>query len=137
MPTEKLTKIAAAKAAAEAAYATRKDDDAEGDVVEVPVSKNLSTVVSVRLSEGDLDIIETAASARGVKISTFLREAALATASGAGWVSVSTVTEQIQATEKTVVDLMEALRASVEAAKKTSATNSLDRESPGSYGHSA
>lgn len=130
----KKTTREAARDAAEAAFATRKESDAEGEVVEVAVSKNLSTVVSVRLSEDDLDVIEAAANTRGVKVSTFLREAALATAGDTGWVNARVVAEQIHATEKTVVDLMEALRASVEASKKSSATIPADQENPRSYG---
>jgi uncharacterized protein (DUF1778 family) len=137
MRTKKTTKNATARDAAEAAFATRNDADAEGDVVEVAVSRNLSTVVSVRLSEDDLDVIEAAASGRGVKVSTFLREAALAAAGDTGWVSARVVAEQIHATEKTVTDLMEALRASVEASKKTSATVPVEPENPRSYGYGA
>ena len=54
-------------------------DDTEGwEEVEAEVSPNLASVVSVRLRRSELTAIETAADAAGLKLSTFIRQAALA-----------------------------------------------------------
>jgi uncharacterized protein (DUF1778 family) len=57
----------------------RHRGDTEGwEEVEAEVSPNLANVVSVRLRRGELTAIEAAASAAGLKLSTFIRQAALA-----------------------------------------------------------
>lgn len=56
--------------AADDAYRHAADPD-DGDLVEVEASKNLTTVVSVRLSVEDLTLIEQAASRADVKLSAF------------------------------------------------------------------
>lgn len=76
--TRRKTGSELAEAAAEL-YANR--DDLAGETVELAPSRNLKTVVSVRLSEEDLAAVEAAAQARGVTLSKFIREAALAVAS--------------------------------------------------------
>jgi uncharacterized protein (DUF1778 family) len=69
-------------AAAEDLYASRDDEDLlSGEVVEVePRTGPVSTVVSVRLNDDDLRLLEDAAAQAGKKLSTFVREAALAAA---------------------------------------------------------
>ena len=64
-------------AAAAELYANKDSGDLLGAPVEVEPSKNLSTVVSVRLNAADLEVIEKAAAAAGVKLSAYLRQAAL------------------------------------------------------------
>lgn len=52
-------------------------DDTGWKQVEAEVSSNLATVVSVRLRRTELTAIENAAAAAGVKLSAFIRQAAL------------------------------------------------------------
>jgi hypothetical protein len=94
-------------AAAGQVYATRDDPDAEGDVVETTVSKNLSTVVSVRLTPADVAQIEAVARARGMKLSAFLRQAALLQSAAARDVDVTA------ALQATVADVQSRLAASL------------------------
>jgi uncharacterized protein (DUF1778 family) len=54
-------------------------DDAKGwEEVEAEISPNLASVVSVRLRRGELTAIENAAKAAGLRLSAFIRQAALA-----------------------------------------------------------
>lgn len=53
-------------------------DDAGWEQAEAEVSPNLAAVVSVRLRRSELSAIEDAAEAAGLKLSAFIRQAALA-----------------------------------------------------------
>ena len=88
-----------AHAAADDAYEHAADPD-DGDVVEVEASKNLTTVVSVRLSVEDLTLIEQAASRADVKLSAFLRNAALSVARDEEVISRSEAVAAVEAVEK-------------------------------------
>lgn len=59
------------------AMAQERDGVDIGDEVAVDVPRNLSAVVSVRLSAADMATIGEAADAAGLKLSAYLREAAL------------------------------------------------------------
>jgi uncharacterized protein (DUF1778 family) len=85
--------------AADDAYEHAVDPD-DGDVVEVEPSKNLTTVVSVRLSIEDLTLIEQAASRADVKLSAFLRNAALSVARDEEVISRSEAVAAVEAVEK-------------------------------------
>lgn len=102
--------------AADDAYA-HKDDPDDGDLVEIEPSENLSVVVSVRLSPSDVAVIESGARRAGVKLNAFLRRSALVAARDSGTVSIEEVAGSIRQAEAQVVDLMAALRASIEAAR--------------------
>jgi uncharacterized protein (DUF1778 family) len=56
----------------------RRDEIKEWDEVDAEISPNLGSVVSVRLRRSELSAIEVAANAAGMKLSTFIRQAALA-----------------------------------------------------------
>jgi uncharacterized protein (DUF1778 family) len=61
----------------------RQHKEFEGLVpVKARVSKNLGIVYSVRFTPEDLDVIEEAAKAQGMKLSEFIRKAALGAAAG-------------------------------------------------------
>jgi len=85
--------------AADDAYEHAADPD-DSDVVEVEASKNLTTVVSVRLSVEDLTLIEEAASRADVKLSAFLRNAALSVARDDEVISRSEAVAAVEAVEK-------------------------------------
>jgi uncharacterized protein (DUF1778 family) len=85
--------------AADDAYEHAVDPD-DADVVEVEASKNLTTVVSVRLSVEDLTLIEQAASRADVKLSAFLRNAALSVARDEEVISRSEAVAAVEAVEK-------------------------------------
>jgi uncharacterized protein (DUF1778 family) len=85
--------------AADDAYKHAADPD-DGDLVEVEASKNLTTVVSVRLSVEDLTLIEQAASRADVKLSAFLRSAALSVARDEEVISRSEAVAAVEAVEK-------------------------------------
>lgn len=53
------------------------DEQAWGPTVEAEISKNLTSVVSVRFNKGELAVIVAAAERNGVKPSTFIREVVL------------------------------------------------------------
>lgn len=59
----------------------RHRDDSGWEPVEAEVSPNLATVVSVRLRRSELTAIANAADAAGLKLSTFIRQAALSASS--------------------------------------------------------
>lgn len=59
----------------------RHRDEPGWEQVEAEVSPNLATVVSVRLRRGELTAIARAAEAAGLKLSTFIRQAALSASS--------------------------------------------------------
>jgi len=85
--------------AADDAYEHPLDPD-DGDVVEVEASKNLTTVVSVRLSIEDLTLIEQAASRADMKLSAFLRNAALSVARDEEVISRPEAVAAVEAVEK-------------------------------------
>lgn len=91
---------------ADDAYA-RAEDRADGDLVDMQVSKNLTTVVSVRLSAEDLGVLEQAARRAGVKLSVFLRSAALSVARDEEVISRSEAVAAVEMVEKA----LQALRA--------------------------
>ena len=62
---------------AEETYALRDNPDAWEDEAPPQVSPDVRSVVSVRLSRGELGPIERAAAAAGVPVSTYIRNAAL------------------------------------------------------------
>lgn len=90
--------------AADDAYEHAVDPD-DGDVVDVEASKNLTTVVSVRLSVEDLTLIEQAASRADVKLSAFLRNAALSVARDEEVISRSEAVAAVEAVEKALYAL--------------------------------
>lgn len=53
-------------------------DDAGWEPMDAEVSPNLASVVSVRLRRDELTAVERAAEAAGMKLSTYIRQAALA-----------------------------------------------------------
>lgn len=78
-----------------------KDERAalEADFEQLPVEKStssseVSTVVSVRLRGDELSVVEQAANAAGLPLSTFIRQAALG---AAGSLDVRAVSAQVEA----------------------------------------
>src|SRR4029453_3211561 len=69
-------------AAAEDLYVHR--DQAAGDEVPSEPATEIRSVVSVRFNRGELDGIAAAASAAGLPVSTYIRNAALAPPAGSG-----------------------------------------------------
>lgn len=66
-----------------AAWLDRHRDDLElvtDEVTDAEVSPGLSSVVSVRFPAGELESVERAAAAAGMRLSTYIRQAALAAA---------------------------------------------------------
>ncbi|MGH3679043.1 MAG: plasmid mobilization protein [Natronosporangium sp.] len=59
----------------------RHRDEPGWEQVEAEVSPNLATVVSVRLRRSELTAVANAAEAAGLKLSTFIRQAALSASS--------------------------------------------------------
>jgi uncharacterized protein (DUF1778 family) len=104
-----------ATAAAEL-YAAKDEADNEEGFVDLAPARHLSTVVSVRLSEHDVDVIERAAAEAGIKLSSFLRQAALAAATDRGRVSREEVTRTVTRVHSQILATLEELRASVDRA---------------------
>lgn len=71
----------------------------------VLVSKNLTTVVSVRLSDEDLATIEQAAQRADVKLSAFVRSAALSVARDEEVISRSEAVAAVEAVERALQTL--------------------------------
>ena len=84
-------------------YETRGERAAlEADFEQTPAERNnpkgdVSTVISVRLREDELSIVEQAASAANLPLSTFIRHAALG---AAGTLDVRAVTARVEAIQK-------------------------------------
>jgi uncharacterized protein (DUF1778 family) len=81
-------------------------DDEGWQPVEAAVSPNLDSVVSVRLRRGELTAIEDAAKAAGLKLSTFIRQAALA---ASGVVDLDAARRDLDRLRRQVDDLAEHL----------------------------
>lgn len=83
-------------------YETRDERAAlEADLEQLPVDESssageVSTVVSVRLRGDELSAVEQAATAAGLPLSTFIRQAALGAASSVDVRAVSAQVEAIQ-----------------------------------------
>lgn len=90
--------------AADDAYA-HADDPTDGDLVEVRASQNLTTVVSVRLSVDDLALIDQAAQRADMKLSAFLRSAALSVARDEEVISRSEAVAAVEAVENALQTL--------------------------------
>lgn len=81
-------------------------DDEGWEPVEAQISPNLDSVVSVRLRRGELTAIEDAAKAAGLKLSTFIRQAALA---ASGMVDLDAARRDLDRLRRQVDDLAEHL----------------------------
>lgn len=90
--------------AADEAY-LHAGDPADGEVLVREVSKNLAAVVSVRLSVDDLALLEQAAQRADMKLSAFLRAAALAVARDEDVISRATAVAAVEAVEQALETL--------------------------------
>lgn len=84
----------------------RNRDHAGWEPVEADVSANLATVVSVRLRRSELSAIDDAARAAGLKLSTFIRQAAL---SASGVVDLDAARRDLTRLRRQVDELAEHL----------------------------
>ncbi len=94
----------------EAQYATwlyeHREELEAGEPVEVEVSLNLASVVSVRFKRGELDQIEAAAAVAGMPFTTYIREAALA---ASGLTDINRVRRDAKKLHKLADDMLAAL----------------------------
>ncbi|MBK5306842.1 MAG: hypothetical protein JJD92_09170 [Frankiaceae bacterium] len=104
-----------ARAAAEM-WAARNDPDLlTGEIVELEGSSSptSSVVVSVRLNSKELGEIERAADAAGMKLSTYVKHAALTTARDSSRISRAEVLKSIDAMGARLVKELDQLKKSV------------------------
>lgn len=92
--------------AAEEAYADRDGVD-DLEVVEFEVEAEVRSVVSVRFGRGELKRIEQAAAKAGMPVSTFIRNAALATSET---VDLDAAREALMASQRSLKEAIAALR---------------------------
>jgi hypothetical protein len=83
-------------ALAEQAYDERDDPDAWEDEEPPEVAPDIRSVVSVRFSRGELEPIERAASAAGVPVSTYIRNAAIGASATVDVVSARRAVEALR-----------------------------------------
>jgi uncharacterized protein (DUF1778 family) len=89
----------------------RQHKEFEGLVpVKAKVSKNLGIVYSVRFTPEDLDAIEEAAKAQGMKLSEFIRKAALGAAAGGDQVEAGEKAQALEEVREKVRELEKAVR---------------------------
>jgi uncharacterized protein (DUF1778 family) len=91
---------------AEEAYEQRDNPDAWDDEEAPEISPDVRSVVSVRFNKGELGPIERAAAAAGVPVSTYIRNAALSSASP---VDVVEARRSVQMIEEALADLNHSL----------------------------
>ncbi|MGI8647934.1 MAG: hypothetical protein DLM55_02130 [Acidimicrobiales bacterium] len=77
-----------------------------GEPVDIEVSPNLASVVSVRFKRGELSQIEAAATAAGMPFTTYIREAALA---ASGMTDINRVRRDAKKLHKITDDMLTAL----------------------------
>lgn len=100
----------------EAEYAdwlyTNREELETGELVEVEVSPNATSVVSVRFKRDELARIEQAANAAGMPFTTYIREAALVSS---GLTDISRVRRDAKKLSKLAEDMLIALGEKVTA----------------------
>lgn len=94
-------------------------DDDVWEPVDIDVSPNLTVVVSVRFSEGELSTVDAAAESAGLALSTYIRQAAM-NAAAASATAEDEVRQHLRA-------LTESLRRSQEAAEHLARDVQLSR----------
>jgi predicted DNA binding CopG/RHH family protein len=92
--------VAEMEAAAEDLYEHR--DEASGDLVAAEHAPEIRSVVSVRYSRGEIEGIAAAATAAGLPLSTYIRNAALATSAA---IDVETARRELQTATKALDEL--------------------------------
>jgi uncharacterized protein (DUF1778 family) len=116
--------------AAKEMYAARNDPDLlTGEVVTLePSTDPASVVLSVRLNGADLGEIERAAAAAGMKLSTYVKHAALTAARDSSRISRAEVLEQIDAMGERLENAIAQIKQSVAAGANKPATRPIRHE---------
>jgi hypothetical protein len=92
--------------AAEHYYRHRHEIEREpGEPVDIEPARPLSLVVSVRLREGEAEKVAAASEAAGMKVSTFIRQAAIAAATREGSLDHEALTRRLASVRRAVDDV--------------------------------